>query len=283
MLNSIYFLPHGMQIIPGMEDPYNFDFEKLHIEMEKIKEVLESESSELIILVTPHGLNLEDRFLIYEHNELIGHYYRILEKQSVVYGDLVDTKKWQGSQETSLQLKQFLTNCDIDIEGLTQGYADYPLTLAWGETVPLYYLPEELNQQILVIGVPRSRHDKIYNMQESLVKFGQSIIEFCKNHSKSTSIIFSGDLSHTHTEDGPYGYHQSSKEFDRLVQLWSTDPKREIFEEILELQKTALACGMAGISMLQGIADKYQIYLKTSYYDLPTYFGMIVNQWKLNI
>ncbi|MFV2015987.1 MAG: hypothetical protein ACC656_11190, partial [Candidatus Heimdallarchaeota archaeon] len=68
MINSIYFLPHGMQIIPGMEDPYNSEFEKLHIEMEKIRKTLESDNSALILLITPHGLNLDSNFLIYENN-----------------------------------------------------------------------------------------------------------------------------------------------------------------------------------------------------------------------
>lgn len=283
MIKSVFFLPHGMQIIPGMEDPYNSDFEKLHIEMETIRKVMESESAELLVLITPHGLNLEDRFIIYEHNEFIGHYYKIIEKQSVVYGDLVETKKWQGSQEDSLKLKQYLIGCGLDIDCLTQGYADYPLTLAWGETVPLYYLPEKLGQRIIVLGIPRSRHEEIYTMQDTLVKLGQALIEFCKDQNNSTALIFSGDLSHTHIEDGPYGYDPSSKEFDRLVQVWSNNPKRETFEKILELQKTALACGMAGISMIQGIVDKYEISINTSFYDLPTYFGMIVNRWEIKI
>lgn len=283
MIKSVYFLPHGMQIIPGMEDPYNTDFEQLHNEMEKIREILKQEKSEHLILITPHGLNLEDRFLIYEHNEFIGHYYKIIEKQSVVYGKLVDTKKWEGDQETSLKLKQFLISSGFDIDGLSQGYADYPLTLAWGETVPLFYLPENLGQRVIVLGIPRSRHEKIYSMQETLTKLGQAVIEFCENQEISTSIIFSGDLSHTHVEDGPYGYDSSSKEFDSLVQEWSKNPKRKTFEKILKLQKTALACGMAGISMIQGIVDKHEISINTSFYDLPTYFGMIVNHWEIKI
>lgn len=283
MLNSIYFLPHGMQIIPGMENPYNFDFEKLHNEMEKISETLEAENSELLILVTPHGLNLENDFLIYEHNEFTGNYYNIVEKKSVVYGDLVDTKRWQGDQEFSLQLKQFIAKNEIDIRGLSQGYADYPLTLAWGETVPLYYLPAEKSQRIIILGIPRSRHEDIFKIQDTLVKLGQTLIEFCQDQEETISIIFSGDLSHTHIAEGPYGYHPTSKTFDYLVREWSKFPRRETFNKILELQPTALACGMAGLSMLQGIADKYQLNNDISFYDLPTYFGMIINRWELTI
>ncbi|MFV2013860.1 MAG: hypothetical protein ACC656_00390, partial [Candidatus Heimdallarchaeota archaeon] len=221
-------------------------------------------------------------FLIYEHNQFIGHYYKIIENQSVVYGDLVDSKIWQGDQKSSSLLKQFLTDLGFDIEGLVQGYDDYPLTLAWGETVPLFYLPQAQTQRLIILGIPRSRHEKIYDMQETLVRLGQTLVEFCEKQEKMFSIIFSGDLSHTHIENGPYGYDPSSKEFDKLVQNWSKNLEQEIFDEILKLQKNALACGMSGISMINGIADKYKLSIKSSYYDLPTYFGMIVNHWEIN-
>ncbi|MHA2028975.1 MAG: DODA-type extradiol aromatic ring-opening family dioxygenase [Candidatus Kariarchaeaceae archaeon] len=281
MIKSVYFLPHGMQIIPGMEDPYNQDFENLHIKMTQITKLLEEDNSEIVILVTPHGLNLADQFLIYEHNEFLGNYFKIVEDESVVYGDLIETKSWKGDQEFSINFKEYLLKNGINAQGLTQGYADYPLTLAWGETVPLYYLPQTNNVKIVILGLPRSRHEKIYDIQDTLVDLGQLVLQFCKEIPERTALIFSGDLSHTHVDGGPYGFHPSSKTFDKLVERWSREPLRNVFENILELQQTALACGMAGLSMLQGIADKNKLINTFDFYDLPTYFGMIVNHWKL--
>jgi aromatic ring-opening dioxygenase LigB subunit len=249
--------------------------------MLRIKDNIANENPEIIILITPHGLNLDEKFILYEHNEFLGNYYRIIEKQSVVYGDLIQTKAWQGNVEFSKILKSFLDNHNIPIEGVTQGYPDYPLTLAWGESVPLFYLSEKLSTKIVILGIPRSRHTKILEMQKSLFSLGKLIFNFCKNREENISIIISGDLSHTHVEDGPYGYDPSSKLFDQLVTNWSTTLSKSTFDEILILQNTALACGMAGISMLQGISEENSLKNQFCFYDLPTYFGMIINHWKL--
>lgn len=283
MIQSIYFLPHGMQIIPGMEDPYNTDFQNLHDKMTEIQINMEKEKSEYIVLITPHGLNLEDQFLTYDHNSFNGNYYKIEEDVSVVYGQFVTTKSWLGDEEFSNRFREYLNKNNIEVKGLTQGYADYPLALAWGETVPLYYLPKTNKSKIIILGIPRSRHEKIFEIQKTLSELGSLLVEFCHSEEKTVSIIFSGDLSHTHIESGPYGFHPSSKTFDNLVQEWSKQPNRETFSKILDLQPTALACGMAGISMLQGIADKHQLMNNASFYDLPTYFGMIINHWKLMV
>ncbi|OLS26160.1 MAG: hypothetical protein HeimC2_16520 [Candidatus Heimdallarchaeota archaeon LC_2] len=283
MIQSIYFLPHGMQIIPRIENPVNTKFNKLHDAMEEIRNKLNEEDPEYVILITPHGFNLQNQYLIYLHNEFDGNYYVINEKESVVYGDLIESRKWSGDVMISHSLLNYLEEMKLDFNGLTLGYPDYPLTLAWGETVPLYYLPKDCKSKIVIIGIPRSRHEKINEIQDELCVLGQSIVDFCLKLKKKVSIIFSGDLSHTHLETGPYGFHESSKEFDSFVKDWSEKPTKDVFNKILNLQKTALACGIAGISMLQGIHDKYGLKNQFSIYDLPTYFGMVVNQWKLDV
>lgn len=283
MIQSIYFLPHGMQIIPRIENPGNTKFNKLHKAMEEIRKKLNEDDPEYVIVITPHGFNLQNQYLVYLHNKFDGHYYIINEKESVVYGDLIETRKWNGDESFSQSLLNYLEEINLNIRGLIQGYPDYPLTLAWGETVPLYYLPENSKSKIIIMGVPRSRHGKINEIQKDLFILGQSIIDYFIKLENKVSIIFSGDLSHTHIQEGPYGFHESSKEFDKLVKEWSENPEGEIFNKILFLQKTALACGMAGISMLQGIHEKYGLKKQISIYEVPTYFGMIVNQWKLEI
>ncbi|MCH8905652.1 MAG: hypothetical protein IH840_01070, partial [Candidatus Heimdallarchaeota archaeon] len=170
----------------------------------------------------------------------------------------------------------------VKTEELVQGFEGYPLTLAWGEVVPLYFSMKE-ETKLTILGVPRSRHEGIFDIQSELKKISNLLISLIRSKTERICLIFSGDLSHTHDPDGPYGYHDTSKPFDLLIQEWAREPNRETFEEFLELQPTALACGMAGMSILQGIFDNYQSTTQSVHYSLPTYFGMMTAHWSIEL
>ena len=278
MISSVNFLPHGMQILPELDSSGNEKFGLLNGYMDGITKELEKEAPNIIILFTPHGLNLSSSFLMYQHNAFEGRYYQITPEDSVVYGDLKYLKQWVGDSELGEKLLSDLLAKNIKMEAVTQGNPDYPLTLAWGETVPLYYLPE-IGAKILVIGIPRSRHTDIQGIQGSLRNLADVILDFGQKLDKKVALVFSGDLSHTHIEAGPYGFHESSKPFDELVQKWVKSQSNEDYEKILELQPTALACGMAGMGMINQLFRKIKLENEIVFYELPTYFGMMVSRW----
>ena len=57
---SAYLTPHGMQIIPGLEKLYNENFRPLHEAMLKLREEIQKDDPELLVLLTPHGLALDE-------------------------------------------------------------------------------------------------------------------------------------------------------------------------------------------------------------------------------
>ena len=142
MISSIHFLPHGMQIIPGLQQSYDSRFSSLDKHMREV--TLEGV---ITLLITPHGLALEDEYLFYNNNLFQGLYYNIEPQTSVVYGDLISKKLFSGSQEITSIFMHELGKI-VDVRSAIQGSPDYAMTLAWGETVPLYYLPENNKVEI---------------------------------------------------------------------------------------------------------------------------------------
>ncbi|MHA2249714.1 MAG: DODA-type extradiol aromatic ring-opening family dioxygenase [Candidatus Kariarchaeaceae archaeon] len=278
MLHSLLLLPHGMQIIPDLEQPYNEQFRSIHNAMKDIQKQMELDPPDLIILVTPHGLALDDQYLIYQHSEYQGFFYEVSE-ESVVHGKVKYVRHWQGDSRSAEDLLHAFKEADLPSQALIQGYSEYPLTLAWGETVPLHYTA--VNKQImnLVISIPRSRFSKIHEMQKHLETISSIFHDYVQINDQKISIIISGDLSHVHKNENPYGYHQSGEKYDKIVQSWCLDPSREKLLELLNLQETALSCGMAGISILQYLLEKDQFHNTYLHYKVPTYFGMAVSKW----
>ncbi len=282
MIESVHLLPHGMQIIPGLEKPYNTNFQSLHHQMDKL-----DINSEYILLITPHGNAIEEDYLVYGHDIFQGIYYEL--NNSVVDGDYLFSRKWTGDSKYSETLINALNNIeikelsqkDIKFNTLIQGGNTYPMTLAWGETVPLYYITDDKNvTKILIMSIPRKRYHSIVKMKEELIEIGKNIVDIF-NTDISISVVISGDLAHTHTEDGPYGYSDTAVKFDELVQKWVYEHTDSQLERLLELNDTALSCGMAGICILHGMFNNLNTTLDESLYSVPTYFGMIIANWSV--
>ena len=72
-------------------------------------------------------------------------------------------------------------------------------------------------------------------------------------------ILVSGDLSHTHRADGPYGYSNASAAFDHAVRdVWAQQPcsptgEQALLHEARNLQPEAMSCGFTGLVMLHGV------------------------------
>lgn len=275
MISSIHFLPHGMQIIPGLEQSYDDRFSSLDKAMREVKL-----QGEIVLLITPHGLSLEDEYLFYKHDLYQGLYYNIEPKTSVIYGEIISKKLFAGNQEiTSLFMKEM--DEIISVRSAIQGGSDYAMTLAWGETVPLYYLQE--NIEVIIMSIPRKRYSDLTAMKGELKSIGSKINEISNNvvfKDRKINVVISGDLAHAHSIDGAYGFHESAKIFDEMVIQWSETREEKHLNELLELNKTALACGMAGICILQGLFNKIEVEQTLKHYSCPTYFGMMVSSWK---
>ncbi len=277
MLTSVCLIPHGMQIIPGLEDHQPAAFHSLHDAMLRAGRDLRADQPDLLLLLTPHGHCIESAYLVYLHERFQGLHYRLTE--SNVFGEVGERFLWPGDRPAAEALLAALVAAGLPAEGLVQGSPGYPLTLAWGETVPLTYLAGSPGPRVIILALPRTRRDP-RAVGGQLERLGHTLLSFARAREERVALAVSADLSHVHDSSGPYGAHESAQPFDRLAQEWAREPTRERLERMLELQPTALACGLAGMCALQPLLAEAEMSLTWLAYAAPTYFGMMVARWE---
>ena len=74
------------------------------------------------------------------------------------------------------------------------------------------------------------------------------------------AVVVSGNMSHTHEAEGPYGYSNASAPFDKAVGKWALsevlcgkDARNELLQLVTLLQDDAMSCGFTGFIMLHGM------------------------------
>lgn len=273
MIKSIYFLPHGMQIVPGVEDHQIPDFRVLHEYMLQVADEISQDGTSNIILITPHGYNLQDKFTIYMHDNFYGYTYKL--KDSVVHGEILEKIEIAGNLEKSVAFLQELKMHNFPVEGLIHGYSGYPMMLNWGEIVPVYYLEQNHKFRYMILGVPRLRHENFGSLRQYL----ETLASILKNFQDDFILVISGDLAHTHIPEGPYGYHDWAKSFDETFYQWMAEHKQEQMTLMLEQDRKAKACGLAGMYLIHQLLQNNEYMLTTSFYRVPTYFGMGIGRW----
>ena len=280
-LEVIYFIPHGMQIIPNLENPYNEDFRPLHEAMLTLSKDICAQELDYLILVTPHGVALENHFGIVQNSVLRG-YLPYLTRSNVDGDKIYQTLEVPGGTQESRSLCLYLKEHGVECSSLIFGAKSFPFPLAWGELVPLYYLETLNNLQIpvILISIPQQRY-KINNFLSKMRHFGHQLEEFVKNSSNKFGVVLSGDLSHVHQENGPYGYHSSGKFFDNAICSYFQSQDSTLLNKTIEnYADSALSCGLSNMIVLDELIDKSRWKNVFLTYAAPTYFGMAVSIFK---
>jgi aromatic ring-opening dioxygenase LigB subunit len=288
-LEVIYFSPHGMQIIPGLENPYNESFRSLHEAMLTLSWDVCTHELDYLILVTPHGLALEKPFGIVQ-NEWLRGYLPYLTRSNVDGDKIFQTLEVPGGSKESRLLLLFLKDQGVDCTSMIFGAKSFPFPLAWGELVPLYYLETLNNLQIpvILISIPQQRY-KMNNFFEKMHHFGSQLGEFMGRSSNKFGLVLSGDLSHVHQDNGPYGYHSHSQIFDDAICSYLKTLSSSVLQKSIEnYADTALACGLSNLIVLDELVkmssfnSNEKIHWNNEFleYAAPTYFGMAVSMFK---
>ncbi|MHA2172159.1 MAG: DODA-type extradiol aromatic ring-opening family dioxygenase [Candidatus Kariarchaeaceae archaeon] len=281
MIKSVYLLPHGGIIVPGMEKSTNEKATVLHQAMLDIQKEIQRDNIELIILTSPHGYSHPTDYLIY-FNQLYEAFHYVHDDKGKL--QTINQLMWRGHVGVaSLLLKQ------MNVEGFRvnpfiQGDVDYPLKLSWGESIPLSYLcPQESGPAAIIFALP-SLLQSTPDFQTQLIRLGESIYRMSQLdqiREIRTSVIISGDLSHRHDKNHSYGFDETSKTFDEMTLEWVVSPTREQLFELFQLDITANSCSIQGMAIIQGILESMNgNWIPPSpVYACPTYFGMVVAGW----
>lgn len=146
----------------------------------------------------------------------------------------------------------------------------------------------------MILSFPLRRYTDAPAMVPELLRWGHFVRQFLDASipNISVGVVISGDLSHTHQQDGPYGYSNASAPFDAAIGRWAENPcsqqgRHALLQEARALQPQALSCGFTGFVMLHGMlcgccnsSDSYEDTADPWISDVKvnrnvTYFGML--------
>ena len=144
-------------------------------------------------------------------------------------------------------------------------------TLDHGTLIPLSFLAErELPCEVVRVGLSGMSAAEHYRL-------GKCIKITAEEIRRDVVVVASGDLSHKLLENGPYGYHPSGPEFDRLVmQAMASGDFLTLMTLDPTLCEEAAECGLGAFWVLAGTLDRMSIKSELLSYEGPFGVGYAV-------
>jgi aromatic ring-opening dioxygenase LigB subunit len=212
---------------------------ELRAAMEELGRRFDAAEVETAVVVTPHNVHVERHFAVV-------------------------TAAHVGEWEVDREAAAGLLGSELPILGVSYGgnmaeQAEMPLD--WGTEVPLAFMRAK---RIVVVAPARD-----LPLQQHL-RLGEAIAALPGRH----ALIASADHAHTHSADGPYGYHPASAAYDGLLQeILASD--RFDFLPLAELVDDAKADSLWQLLVLQGAVGETARPDVLAYL-AESYFGMLV-------
>jgi aromatic ring-opening dioxygenase LigB subunit len=213
---------------------------------------------EAVIIATPHGTLLDDRFGVVRAAHLSEHASRFVE----------DSQLYDGPGEPPLAdaCLAALRDDEIPAAGVTFGVTaaeDSEMPIDWGAGIPLSFL----RAPAVVVTPCRALSNELH------VRAGAALAR--ATGARRVAFVASADHGHGHSEDGPYGFSPHSAPYDEaIVRLVRENGLAELVAWDPEMAVTALADSFWQLLMLHGaIGERWRPELLS--YEAPTYFGML--------
>lgn len=129
----------------------------------------------------------------------------------------------------------------------------------------------------IIMTLPTRRYDQAKEMIPELLNLGTSLVDYFDKSDKRTIALISGDLAHTHSQDGPYKFSEKAEEFDQIIEHWViTGDKNLLLSGAKNILDEALCCGFPGLIILQGLLEKSNLNPRFLIRAHPSYYGMLV-------
>jgi aromatic ring-opening dioxygenase LigB subunit len=213
---------------------------------------------EAVIVLTPHGLHIDDHFAVVRSQRLEGDARPWTEADTHYAGP--------GEPELADACVRELQADGLPALGVTFGgtaAGSSTMPLDWGAVIPLWFM----RAPAVVVTPCRARSN------EEHVRAGAALARATGD--RRVALIASADHGHGHTEDGPYGFAAESAPYDALVrELVSGSRLGELVGVDPAWAVAAKADSFWQLLMLHGaLADGFNAELLS--YEAPTYFGML--------
>ncbi|KAG2434266.1 hypothetical protein HXX76_007991 [Chlamydomonas incerta] len=129
----------------------------------------------------------------------------------------------------------------------------------------------------VLLGMPSRRYERSVAMVPELLALGRHLFTYLDPLDLRVAVVVSGDLAHTWSADGPYGFSEHAAKFDAAVQDWARQLDRDALIKVAAKHVgEAKSCGFPGLVALQGVIDSvkpdnlHSILLE---YGHPLYYG----------
>lgn len=281
-------LPHGGVAL----DPKNFNTTNsterheallLHEACLKVGQDIALLQPDVIFLSTPHGIADYRNFILYLNSEGSG------------FGDADNCLQPPCRYFLNVTMHGDIARHVMDVFGYDRnvsglsGFGPVGNTeafpLRWGEVIPLLFVKNISNSQVVIISQPTRRYTDDVGMISELLRLGGDLYDYLESRKERIAVVISADLAHTHKASGPYGYSNASEPFDLAVGKWAASlDSISLLKTAANLVDRALSCGYTGLVMLHGMLSRlplssWQPHLYGNYH--PSYYGMMAASFHL--
>ena len=257
--------PHGGLAIPEACSPEEAGLAAAtQAAMAELGQRLGAADSDVVILLTPHGIHLEGHLGVVVAGRAAG----ALEETPAVALDV------PVHRELALSILRELAADAIPAVGVSYGGNDPAaavMPMDWGTLVPLWYLGGRLDPPLPVVVVSPARDLS----PDAHVAAGAAIARAAGRAGRRAALVASADQAHTHAADDPYGFDLAARVHDELVVSLLREDRlgalRDLDPALIEAAKPDSWWQM--LMLLGAVGDAWRPDLVS--YEAPTYFGML--------
>jgi aromatic ring-opening dioxygenase LigB subunit len=243
--------PHGGPVFDLPESP-------TRKAMEELGRRFAAARPEAAIVLTPHGVHVDEHFAVVRSARLEG--------DASQWTDADTHYEGPGDPELADACVDALRAEGLPVVGVTFGgtaAGASTMPLDWGALIPLWFM----RAPAVVVSPSRERPPAEH------VRAGAAVAHATGD--RRVALIASADHGHGHVPDGPYGFAAESKPYDeRIVELVRGNRLDELVELDVAFVEAAKADSWWQLLMLHGaLGDGWRVELLS--YEVPTYFGML--------
>jgi aromatic ring-opening dioxygenase LigB subunit len=253
--------PHGGEIIPELQGSIPERMAATRKSMEQLGQQMAAASPDCIVVLSPHGTRINERFSITDSERLEG---------SWTENEATFTMEKRVERDLARKINDEAIKNGLPSSAINFGTAAGPvscLQLDWGAIVPLRFMPD-----VPVVVITPSRD---LSFQKHL-EFGESLRSAVAQYDKKVGLIASCDWAHAHDEQGPYGFDRAAKELDeQVVQLIKTNQLEKMADFDADFIEAAKPDGIWQTLILAGAIPPEERHVELLSYEAPTYFGLI--------
>jgi aromatic ring-opening dioxygenase LigB subunit len=277
--------PHGFPLIPLLSEEAEGAL-ATRAAMAEMGRRARAAGVEALVIAGPHGVRVDGAICLADTARAAG------------------TLRWQGRQvELNVPVDGPLTDAvaaAARAKGIPIALAGYAgsrrdqsvLPLDWGLLTPLWFLGHDRAMpgrgDVLAdppeqdIGPPAAMVTPSRSLpRQALIEFGRAVAEAARDDPRRIGVIASCDWAHTHSVDGPYGFHPEAARVDaEVVAAVTANDLMRLLPLDEGRARDAAIDGLWQALILAGALEAAPMGGELLSYEAPTYYGMLVAVWE---